>query len=207
MKKIQRFLKKILALKIWQWLVLLVLSTLVSLSLLRVNSLNMIKHRQAVLEADEANDSQLIQVRLKELQFYVVSHMNTDMGIGVYLSKSYERDVAKAQEQASQQQGSQGNIYKLAQEVCAPRFSGYSQAYVQCTLDEIAKYPASEELVAKINLPRAHLYLHNYASPGWSPDLAGWSVLITVVILIIIIAKITEVAILKIILKRRYQVV
>lgn len=207
MKKIQRFLKKILTLKIWQWLVLLVLSTLVSLSLLRVNSLNMIKHRQAVLEADEANDSQLIQVRLKELQFYVVSHMNTDMGIGVYLSKSYERDVAKAQEQASQQQGSQGNIYKLAQEVCAPRFSGYSQAYVQCTLDEIAKYPASEELVAKINLPRAHLYLHNYASPGWSPDLAGWSVLITVVILIIIIAKVTEVTILKIILKRRYQVV
>lgn len=205
MKKVKRFLKTVLALKIWQWSIIFVLSIVVSLSLLRINSLNMIKRRQAVLEADEAGDLPLIQARLKDLQLYITGHMNTDMGVGVYLGKSYERDVAKAHQQASQQSGTHGNIYKLAQEVCAPRFSGYSQAYVQCTLDEISKYPASEELIDKIKLPKANLYLHNYASPGWSPDLAGWSVLSSVVILIIIIGKITEVVILKIVLKRRYQ--
>jgi len=123
--------------------------------------------------------------------------MNTDLGRGVYLEYSYKRDVQEAYDRAAVQ----GNIYKKAQEVCVPRYTSWSYAYIQCTINELQKYPSADEL----KLPAPDSYLHSFASPVWSPDFAGFSVLICVVILIIIILRTTSVIILRVLLKKTLQ--
>jgi len=97
-----------------------------------------------------------------------------------------------------------GNIYKKAQDVCAPQFSIYSPAYLSCTLNELNKYPASSNLISSIYLPTS-AYVYSFTSPIWSLDFAGLSVLICVVILIMIIARFIGVIILRILLRYRYM--
>lgn len=157
----------------------------------------MIERREAVLSSDKVGDNSITQERLLKLQQYVTAHMNADMGKGIYLEGSYRRDVQTAYNKAS----STNNIYKKAQEVCAPQFSSWSQAYVQCTIGELAKYPATETLV----LPRADTYLHVFVSPLISFDFAGFSVLITIVILTMIMVRLVSVAILKLLLRHHYK--
>jgi len=157
----------------------------------------MIERREAVLSSDKVGDSAITQERLFKLQQYVTAHMNADMGKGIYLEGSYRRDVQIAYDKAS----SSNNIYKKAQEVCAPQFTSWSQAYVQCTIGELAKYPATEALV----LPRADTYLHVFVSPLISFDFAGFSVLICIVILTMIIVRLVSVTVLKLLLRQHYK--
>lgn len=205
-KKHARYdLKQLHKLKTWQLVCLLILSVFVSSSFLRLNNIGMVERRAAVLTSDSQGDSESTRNRLYDLQRYVTSHMNTDMGKGVYLESTYKKDVQTAYEAASNDKNPNGNIYKLAQDVCRPQFDSYSYAYIQCTTSELAKYPSSSNLVSAVQLPRADAYLHDYVSPFWSPDFAGWSVLISVVILIIIIFRAVGVIILKVIIHHRYD--
>ena len=165
----------------------------------------MVERRTAVVDADNSNNTSKIQDTLFELQRYVTAHMNTDMGKGIYLEATYKRDVQTAYDKASNDNNPNGNIYKKAQEVCAPRFTGYSNAYLQCTIGELNKYPASDNLISSINLPQPNSYLHAFISPLWSPDFAGWSVLICIAILTMIVARLTSVAVLKLLLRHHYK--
>ena len=54
-------------------------------------------------------------------------------------------------------------------------------------------------------LPNAALYRYSFISPIWSPDFAGWSVLLTGVILLIIILRLVILVVLRILLKRHYR--
>lgn len=198
-KQISRNLKQLRHIKTWQLLILLILAGFISATFLRLNNIGMIERRNAVSAADSVGDERITQARLYDLQRYVSAHMNTDMGKGIYLETSYKRDVQAAYTKASGT--SNGNIYKKAQEVCAPRYTSWSPAYVQCTVTELSKYPSADALV----LPKANIYLHSYVSPLWSPDFAGWSLVVCCVILLIIIARITSVAILRSLLRRRYK--
>jgi hypothetical protein len=161
--------------------------------------------RTAVIDADAAGDSQITKNRLYDLQRYVTAHMNTDMGKGVYLESTYKRDAQAAYAAASSDSNPNGNIYKKAQEVCAPKFTSYSTAYLQCTISELNKYPSASNLVSSVNLPNPNLYLHSFASPLWSPDFAGWSVLICIAIFTIIVVRLTTVGVLRLLLKHRYK--
>ena len=117
---------------------------------------------------------------------------------------TYNRDYQAALTKAATATNANGNIYKKAQEVCAPQFSYWSQVYVQCTANEIAKYPASANLATAVSLP-TDAYLYSFVSPVWSPDFAGWSLLISVVIFIMILVRLIGVAILRLILHYRYR--
>lgn len=191
--------------KTWQLIILLILASFLAATFLRLNNIGMIERRTAVLSADDAGDSDATVNRLYDLQRYVSAHMNTDMGKGVYLDASYKRDVQAAYDRASADSNPNGNIYKKAQDVCAPKFTHWSAAYVQCTTSELAKYPAASELVNAVSLPRADNYLHVFASPLWSPDFAGWSVLVCVALLLMIIARFVSLIILRIILHYHYK--
>jgi hypothetical protein len=191
-KRISKNLKRLRYVKTWQLVIILILMGFISATFLRLNDIGMIDRRNAVLSADQVGDKTITQNRLYDLQRYVSAHMNTDMGKGIYLEASYKRDVQAAYTRASG--GSSGNIYKKAQETCAPRYSSWSPAYVQCTVTAGA-----------LVLPKAGVYLHAYVSPIWSPDFAGWSLVVCCVILLIIIARITSVAILNLLLSRRYK--
>lgn len=192
-------------LKTWQLVVLFILSGFVSATFLRLNNVGLIERQNAVLAADQAGDTTNTTNRLYDLQQYVSAHMNTDMGKGLYLESSYQRDTEAAYGRATLDTNRNGNIYKKAQDTCAPRFSSWSYAYLQCITDELAKYPASQELVSEVRLPSIDNYRHTFVSPLWSPDFAGWSVLVTIVIGVVIIVRLIALGVLRLILSRRYQ--
>ena len=130
----------------------------------------------------------------------MTSHMNTNMGT-IYLENQYNRDSRKIINDAGSGDNQNGNIYKKAQNVCEPRYTGYSQAYLQCTVDYLEQYGPSGELKSVAKLPRADTYSHSFASPLWSADFAGWSVLMGVLIIVFIFARLIGLLVLKLILK------
>lgn len=204
-RRIKRSIKQLQRVKTWQLLILLILAGFLSATFLRINNIGMVERRDAVTNADEAGDNDVIQNRLYDLQRYVSAHMNTNMGKGLYLESAYKRDVQTAYAKASIDSNSNGNIYKKVQEICMPQFSYWSYAYIQCTTDELAKYPAGDSLISSVKLPSADTYLHVFYSPLWSPDFAGWSVLISMVILTMIFVRLASVGVLRLLLRHHYK--
>lgn len=157
----------------------------------------MIERRNAVISADEVGDAEIIKNRLYDLQRYVSSHMNTNLGQGVYLESSYKRDVQKAYSSAE----NDSNVYRLADEYCKPRFSSWSQSYVQCIASKLSEYPESGSAI----FPNTKAYIHDFVSPLWSPDFAGLTVLLCLFLLTVIIIRFIGYLLLKILLKRRFS--
>ena len=201
-KQVRRSLGQLQRVKTWQLIILLILASFVSATFLRLNNIGMVERREAVYTADIAGVDKITQSRLYDLQRYVSGHMNTDMDKGAFLMAAYNRDKQVLMTKAAS--GQNGNIYKKAQDVCAPQYSHWSPAYVQCTVSELAKYPAGADLNSSVNLS-PNLYLHVFQSPLWSPDFAGWSLVVCVVILIMIITRFTSVGILRLLLRRHYK--
>lgn len=191
--------------KTWQLIILLIIVGFVAATFLRLNNIGMIQRREAVISADKAGDEQIMIQRLLDLQHYVSNHMNTELGRGVYLENSYNRDLQNWQTSQYGDSNPNGNIYKKAQEVCAPQFSNYSYAYLQCTTNELAKYPSAQSPATDTSKPRQEAYIHAYSSPLWSPDFAGWSILVFVAIILLIIIRLISLLILQFMLKRHYK--
>lgn len=202
-REAQKNLKRLQYLKTWQLVLVFLLFAFIAATFMRLNNVGMAQRREAVIQADKAGDKEVIKARVFELQRFVTSHMNANMGV-VYLENQYRRDSQAAIDAASGVSNPNGNIYKKAQDECAPKFSHYSQAYLQCTVDFLNKYsPAEQKAVSPDLLPKVDLYRYSFVSPLWAPDFAGMFVLIAVFILFVIIARITGVIILKSIIKAR----
>ena len=205
--RVRRTIKDIQRVKTWQLLIILLISLFVAATFLRLNNVGMVERRAAVIAADEQGDEEVIIQRLYDLQQYVSRHMNTDLGRGVYLEATYNRDYQRALDIASNDQNPNGNIYKKAQEVCAPKFDRYSAAYLRCTTDELAKYPAANELISSVTPPNQNSYIYSYTSPLWSPDFAGWAVLFCLLIMLIIVVRLITLGVLKLMLRRHYSAI
>lgn len=204
-RQIKQSIKGIQRVKTWQLVILLIISGFIAATFLRLNNIGMVQRRDAVLSADKEGNEEATLNRLYDLQRYVSSHMNTSLGQGVYLEHGYSRDMQKWQENQYGDANPNGNIYKKAQEVCAPKFSSYSYAYLLCTTSELEKYPAAATPGSTTPEPRKEAYIHNFTSPLWSPDFAGWSVVVFFVILLLIIIRIIGVAVLQLMLRARYK--
>lgn len=189
----------------WQLIVLLIIASLIAATFLRLNNIGMVERREAVISADEQGEEAVMIERLYALQRYVSAHMNTNLGQGVYLEKTFARDREKWQAQAYGDRNPNGNIFIKAQEVCQPRFTSWSLAYVQCVDNELAKFPSASEIASDTSRPRQETYIYSYASPLWSPDFAGWSVLVCLAILLVIIVRLVTIGILHLMLRRRYR--
>ena len=74
---------------------------------------------------------------------------------------------------------------------------------MQCFMNELNKYPESAAVNDNVVLPAAGLYQYDFASPIWTPDLAGWTVLLAIIISVVIITKIILTVVLNMFLKRR----
>ncbi len=204
-QRVQRGIERLQHVKTWQLVIVLILFGFIAATFLRLNNIGMVQRREAVIVADEEGNPEKIHQRLYDLQHYVTSHMNTDLGSGVPLNASYTRAYQKWQEGQYSAGSAHGNIYKKAQEVCAPQFSSYSQAYLHCTTNELSKYPAAEVPNSDENKPRQEAFLHSFSSPVWSPDFAGWSVVAVGAVLLLIIIRLLAYATLRIILSRQYK--
>ena len=200
---VKRSIKQLQRVKTWQLVVLLILSLLITATLLRLNNISMIERRTAVLSADKRGDEAITRARLFDLQRYSAEHMNADSGV-VYLEYQYKRDTENAIRVASQQ-GSSMNINVKADATCKAQFGGYSQAYVQCFANELAKYPSGINAPEKANLPSSALYRHEFTSPSWSPDFAGFMTGVSALIGLLIVLRLIGLAILRAMLHRHYR--
>lgn len=187
----------------WQLVLLLILTGLVAATFLRLNNIGMIERRTAVLSADKQGDQEVTRARLYDLQRYAAAHMNADSGT-IYLQEQYNRDT-KAIIEAASARDSGTNINVLADQTCKAQYGGYSQAYVQCFAAELAKYPSGTDAPDKANLPSPSLYRHDFSSPVWSPDFAGFSIVICGLIVLAIAARLIGLVILRLLLHRHYS--
>lgn len=204
-RKLKNRLKRIQTVKTWQLALIFLLMSFVSASLLRLNNVGMIERRDAVMSADQSCDREVLKNRLYDLQRYVSSHMNTDLGSrGVALENLYNCDYQEALSKQQSYQNEHGNIFQKVQEICAPRYSSNSQAYKDCVNTELANFPQGQELADLVALP-TEPYYHSFVSPKWSPDFAGFAVLITGAIGVIIILRWLSMVIIRIILKFKYK--
>jgi len=204
-RKVRRSIKDLQRVKTWQLIILLILALFVAATFLRLNNIGMNDRRAAVIVADQTGEEETTITRLYDLQQYVSSHMNTDLGRGVYLESSYNRALQAWQANQFGDRNPNGNIYQLAQEICAPQFTSFSAAYLQCTTNELAKFPAAADPTNGAGKPRQETYIYSFSSPLWSPDFAGWSVLICLVISMVIVARLVSLGILKLLLRKHYQ--
>jgi hypothetical protein len=142
----------------------------------------MIGLRNAVHTADKNNTN--VQEALDRLQAYVTAHMNTNLSTsnGVYppvqLNYTYGRlvDQAKAAAVAAQ---TTTPIYTEAQAYCEQQdpvdFSGHNR--VPCIEQYVLSHGGAQAPTPPVEIP-SELYEFSFASPTWSPDLAGWSMVI-----------------------------
>lgn len=151
----------------------------VAVMALRSNNQHMIVLRDAVRTADEHNGD--TETALKKLQLYVTSHMNTDLSSGptpvyppIQLKYTYDR-LVRAQGAATTEANTK--LYSAAQAYCEQQnsadFSGRNR--VPC----IEQYVQQHNTQQLKQVPDA-LYKFAFISPKWSPDLAGWSLVVAI---------------------------
>lgn len=182
--------KKIQNLSAWQLVVLLALMTIVVATLLRINNVRMLERKEAVLAADRGGDLGMVTERLHDLQEYSLRHMNASTG-QIFLENAYRQKINQLINDAKKTIGSQQgqNAYKIAADICDKRFRGYSQAYAECFLAEVNKQSSTVPTPVEIKTLSPNTYIHSYASPYWSPDLAGFAVLAWGLLLVSLILK------------------
>ncbi len=183
-KVLKQSLGKIKKVPLWVLFAASILMMFISALSLRANNQNMIKLRDAVFIADEQDGD--VEKALQELRKYVYSHMNTDLAPGenairppIQLKYRYERLVAA--EQANSQTGS-GDIYQEAQAYCEKQHpSGFSGSNRLPCIREYLDTRGVRSTDTNVSIPE-DLYKFDFASPRWSPDLAGWSLVIAVLL-------------------------
>jgi hypothetical protein len=172
----------------WYFIVLFVVSGGMALLALRHNNLQAIELRDKVLQADEQNGD--VEASLRELREFTYTHMHAGLANdnGIYppiqLKYRYERLVAAEKARVA---GANATVYQDAQSYCEARFpqglSGSNR--LPCIRDYIDSHPAPIEQP----IPDA-LYKFDFVAPLWSPDLAGWSLVATGVLLLLLIIRI-----------------
>jgi preprotein translocase subunit SecF len=150
---------------------------------LRANNLTMVHLRTALYQADKNNTD--VSQKLDTLQAYVTTHMNTDLSTGpnavyppIQLQYTYQRLETGEQQQVDV---INSKVYTEAQVYCQQQnpvgFSGRTR--VPCVEQYVEQNGAIAKPIA------AALYEFDFISPSWSPDLAGWSLLASIFLLIL----------------------
>lgn len=210
--RIKGLLKKLKAVKAWQLFLIFVLLVFLSATFLRIDHIKMTTLRSEVLSADESGNNEALAKSLTDLQNFTFSHIVVNIvekngrnylefGTGVfYLEQSYLRAASVALEAASElsvdDSNPNGNIYALAASVCRPKaiangWSWNSQGYIDCFMTELSKYPAESlsDGTVTVVLPSTELYRREFSSPVWAPTLAGFAILFTLIIGVVILTR------------------
>jgi hypothetical protein len=193
-KSLHHLLAAIRKVKVWYLLVPLLVSLAICLFALRDNNLHMIELRDKVYAADEKGGD--VEGSLQVLRSYVYSHMNTQLAnnSNVYPPIQLKYTYQRLQDTEKQRvKGENDKIYTQAQAYCEQQnpngFSGRGR--VPCIEDYVKSHGVSER-----KIPDA-MYKFDFVSPRWSPDLAGFSLLITLLLLLALVLRLAVVYILK----------
>lgn len=185
--------------KSWQILLVLTFFILSSVFLLRQNNLKMVELRNQVIVADEAGDG--VAEALVNLNRHVFKHMNTTIVRPIELVNTYNTQAKIAIETASQ--GSSRDIYAEAAQVCEKRGIPL-RSIAQCAADYAANNNPGTS-VQKITLPDKNRFTYSFATPRWTPDSAGFSLLVTGVVLFWLLFRSIEYVIVRLVLRHRLK--
>jgi hypothetical protein len=165
-----------------------VLSSLVCVFALRHNNQQMIKLRSVVYEADKNSGD--TEKALDNLRGYVYAHMNTNLSSGnntikppIQLKYTYDR-----LQSAAEQQANNAGLYTEAENYCQAQIpasvSISGRGRISCVQDYILSHGGK----SAPKVPTA-LYEFDFISPTWSPDLAGWTLLLSGLLFALIVIK------------------
>lgn len=170
----------------WYFLAGFLIFGTIAVFALRQNNLNAITLRDQVIQADKDNGD--VEKALRNLREYIYSHMNTNLSTGtsiqqpIQLKYRYERltSAEKARVDAAN-----SKIYSDAQKVCEAKFPGSVSGgpRVPCIQEYVTTHGSQPTPVPD------SLYKFSFVSPRWSPDLAGLSLLTSIIFLILFIFK------------------
>lgn len=161
---------------------------LISVLALRHNNQTMIKLRSQVYDADRKNVD--VNPSLNQLRAYVFGHMNTNLSSGnnnikppIQLKYTYQRLYDA---QANKVQAANQKLYTDAELYCQSINSAY---YGTTRVPCVQNYVINRGLkTANVSIP-AGLYEFDFASPRWSPDIAGWSLVLSILSLLGLITR------------------
>jgi hypothetical protein len=155
------------------FLIIAVAFGVVTLVALRHNNERMVQLRDAVYAADKSGGD--VEGSLRELRQYVYGHMNTSLSSGpnavhppIQLKYTYER---LQQAQASVLNQGNSSLYAEAQNYCEGQTAIGSEV-ISC----IQSYATSHG--ANLAPIPDGLYKFDFTSAKWSPDAAGWSLVL-----------------------------
>jgi hypothetical protein len=173
--------------KTWYLLVLFMVCALVCVFALRSNNLTMAKLRDTVYQADKDNGD--VEGALQKLRSYVNVHMNTSLSTGnsgvyppVQLKYTYQR---LQQAELEKVNGANSQIYTDAQHYCEQLYPGSFSGgpRVPCIENYVSQHGTKAKAIPD------SLYKFDFASPEWSPDLAGWSLVLAIILLALAIIR------------------
>lgn len=197
--KAQQFLRTLRRrrIKTWQLVALLIILLLMSGYFLRHNNLQMVRLRNAVVQADERGGD--VARALKELNHHVFHHMNTEIVRPIELVGTYER-AAEAVIAAATRTSSP-NIYTQATKHCEQQ-GVLLTSIAQCASEYIMRNKP-DNLEREIVLPDKNRFIYTFASPLWTPDMAGFSLLAALVLALWVLARAFEYAAVKLVIRSR----
>ncbi|MGH7196827.1 MAG: hypothetical protein ACREGJ_03650 [Candidatus Saccharimonadales bacterium] len=204
-RRLHHWLTVLRYIKLWQLILLFILLAVLSAYLLRQNNLGMVERRNAVKKADEEKSN--VKEALTELQRYVSAHMNTNLGNGVFLEHSHQRAYDLAVQETLSATNPTSHLYEQVERECQPVFrrTGSFPAYTQCARDKLGTISPGQDPLASLQAPDSALFRYNFASPRWSLDMAGISVLVTLVVGVLMVLRIVGYLLLRFVLKMRHQ--
>lgn len=196
--KLHHWWRQLTHIKTWHLALLFLFLATASVFLLRNNNLQMVEHRRAVLEADQEGGD--VEKALQELRTYMARHMNTRMGEPIQLKYTYER-IAQDRFAKAAESGGAANAaaYQQAQAECA---RSNTVAYAQCVIDRTGNLAPGANPIVNVELPDVAMFSYIFYSPAWSPDLAGFVLLLAVLTLLIIIVRVAVERIVYFVLRR-----
>jgi hypothetical protein len=187
-RKLHHLHHRFLFLKAWYFLVPAIIFALLAVHGLRSNYSTMVKLREAVYVTDQQNGD--VETALNKLRTHVYGHMNTNLSSGsqaikppIQLKARYERLVAADKERIK---GINAAVSAQGEKVCAERFpaGGFNAPRVACTQDYLAANATKERSIPD------QLYKFDFISPRWSPDLAGISIVLSLIFFSLFVARV-----------------
>lgn len=187
---------KLSKVSLWAIAGVFAVSVMVSIFALRQNNLTMVRLRDAVYAADKQGGD--IEAALRELRVYVYGHMNTNLRAGstsseapIQLTETYNRLVAAEQARVAALGGNSA-VYAAAQQKCADKTEQNEK--LQCVQQYLTDNGGNK---FQLSLPSKEFYTFDFISPAWSPDIAGFSVLIAAVSGILLLLRLAAGRVLK----------
>lgn len=179
--------KRLKPINSWYFFGMFVVFLIIGVAAVRQNNIRSIELREQVLKADEQNGD--VEAALTELREHMYSHMNAGLSSGglqqpIQLKYRYERLVEEQQRNASADNES---LYAEAQANCEARFPAGSlrDARVPCVQEYVSQRIGQQSTP---QIPDA-LYKFDFYSPAWTPDLAGWSLVLSGVFLALFLIR------------------